>query len=116
MINEKLCICEHVQVTGAIWRAIGDTEVVWDLKDRGSIYLADPVQGKDHLIELNNSFSKPYLPQARNGFVFIGEERNKLVGGNETRSIQVYTDKAGKTYHHMPSTCTIIGGKLWRNQ
>lgn|GEM_PF-3596899 len=82
--NEKLYICEHVQVTGAIWRAIGDKDGVRDLKNRGSIYLAEPLQGKDPLKELNNAFTKPYLPQARNGFIFIGEEGSKLDEGDDT--------------------------------
>lgn len=77
--NQKVYICKHVQVTGSIWQVIGDEKGVRKLFDCGVIYLADPLLGSDPLRELNHAFRKIYEPQARNGFIFIGEEEKRLM-------------------------------------
>ncbi|MBB6217233.1 hypothetical protein HNQ80_003352 [Anaerosolibacter carboniphilus] len=73
--TKQLYICRYTQVTGSIWLAIGDENGVRDLITGGSIYLAEPLSGKDPLKSLNKSFVPYYT---RNKYVFIGEEGNVL--------------------------------------
>ena len=81
--SQKLYIVDYVQVTDSIWEVIGDEKGVRKLQDGVVMYLAEPLQGKDPLKELNYAFQKVYEPQAQNGFVFIGKEVRTIVeGGN----------------------------------
>ncbi len=90
--DQKVYICEHVQVTGSIWQAIGDEKGVRELLDSGVIYLAEPLKGRDPLMELNYAFQKVYEPQAHNGFVFIGKELNvETVGDIKIDGVQELT-------------------------
>lgn len=81
--SQKLYITEYVEVTDSIWEVIGDEKGVRKLQNGVAIYIAEPLQGKDPLKELNYAFQKVYEPQANNGFVFIGKEMKTIVeGGN----------------------------------
>jgi hypothetical protein len=78
--SDKLYICEHTQVTGSIWLAIGDEEGERELLDKGSIYLADPLKGKDPLRSLNKSFVPYYT---FNDYIFIGKQGNQVNEGDD---------------------------------
>lgn len=76
--RQSLYICEYVQVTGSIWRVMGDENGVGEPLKSGSIYFYQPSEGKNPLKALNSGFVPYYT---FNKFVFIGEEGKRFEEG-----------------------------------